>query len=429
MKFLYNKTSQIPQKSILATAQRLKKYTAELRDITHADVYEKDESSILVPHDSSHLHAVEQVLEAKFEKRLKYVLVIGIGGSNLGTKAIYDGLYGYFDVVLGDAFPKMLFMDTTNPSLADAIGDVLDAKVSHRKEILINIVSKSGSTTETVANAEFVLSELQKKHKKILQRVVITTDKGSVLDGIAQEKGIHTLHLPDKVGGRFAVFTAVGLFPLAAVGINIRELLAGAKGMRDFCLDEDPKKNPAALSAATLYELSKKKKIVNDNFIFNAELESLGKWYRQLMAESIGKNGKGMIPTVSIGSTDLHSMAQLYFDGPKSVCTTFIHADSTIEYPKVSQDRVFESVAPALTGKTFVDIIRAIRIGVKKTYLKQKLPYTEVILNNVSEKSLGEFMQFKMMEIMFLGKLMRINPFDQPSVELYKAETKKLLQK
>ena len=159
--------------------------------------------------------------------------------------------------------------------------------------------------------------------------------------------------------------------------------------------------------------MQKKISLLNE-FYFAPELESLGKWYRQLVGESLGKSHDvGITPIVSIGSTDLHSMAQLYFGGPRDKFTNLI--------------RVENEQGTAALAKSFFKIMNAIYGGVRAAYIKNQLPFTEIIFEDISEHTLGAYMQFKTMEIMYLGRLMDVNAFDQPAVEDYKEETRKLL--
>jgi glucose-6-phosphate isomerase len=204
--------------------------------------------------------------------------------------------------------------------------------------------------------------------------------------------------------------------------------------MRKKCISKDAEKNPAVLSAIAIFHNYKKGYKINDNFFFNPELESLGKWYRQLMGESIGKEKNifnktvhiGITPTVSIGSTDLHSVGQLYLGGPKDKYTNFIWIKQASEIA-VPKKRIFPKLIEQITAKTAKTILNAILRGVKIAYTKQNLPFSETTLEENSEKHIGEYMQFKMMEIMFLANLLKINAFDQPNVENYKKETKKIL--
>lgn len=435
MNFSFRTTSGLDAAKIRSTATRLSSYVERLRNVADDGGYSADESSINLPFDKDLLDAVTRVCKDKVTKKLKYVVVIGIGGSKLGTKAIYDARCGFFDVVEPNCLPKLLFVDTTHAAFLDRFEQFLHDEVRHPEEIIVNAISKSGGTTETAANTEVILKMLEARWKKAKDRLVVTTDIGSKLWNSAEEQGIALLPVPKSVGGRYSVFSPVGLFPLMAVGMDVKRLLDGARQMRDVCLEKDPTKNPALASAAILHLQSKRGKTINDNFFFDPELESLGKWYRQLMGESVGKekdrSGKtvhaGITPTVSIGSTDLHSMGQLYLGGPLDKLTTFVRADSTSHIR--TPGRLAFPLVNGIAGKRIVDIMRAIYGGVTSAYRKKKLPFTEIRLADTSERSLGEFLQFKMMEIMYLGKLMNVNAFDQPNVELYKTETKKLLRK
>ena len=177
--------------------------------------------------------------------------------------------------------------------------------------------------------------------------------------------------------------------------------------------------------------------VINDNFFFHPELESVGKWYRQLMGESIGKEHSldgnvvhtGITPTVSLGSTDLHSVGQLYLGGPKDKLTTFVAAPNTLVRVTVPEHRIFPDLVPMIDGKTAENVMDAILEGVKVAYQKAELPYMQVTLDAINEESLGAFLQFKMLEMMYLGVLLNVNSFDQPNVEAYKVETKRILEK
>ena len=188
------------------------------------------------------------------------------------------------------------------------------------------------------------------------------------------------------------------------------------------------------VSAAVLFENFRMGKTINDNFIFHPELESLGKWYRQLLGESIGKEHDrdmkvvriGITPTVSIGSTDLHSVGQLYLGGPEDKLTTFISAEFNKRGNAITPE-VFAGAEEGIAGKKPADVAEAILKGVKIAYEKKGLPFMEVLLPDITPASLGAFMQWKMMEMMYLGELFNVNPFDQPNVESYKTETKSIL--
>lgn len=424
------KDSLLSKDEITNTAKTLDPYLKHLRKVSQEGIYDYDESSINLAFDDGILNQALKLKEEIVSDKLKYFIDIGIGGSNLGTKAIYDSLFGYFDSLEPNRFPKMIFADTNDPEFLIKLKNLLK-EVDSPEQVLINAISKSGTTTETAVNLEVILASLSKKFSQATDRLVATTDQDSKLWNQAIEKNIQVLSIPKKVGGRYSVFSAVGLFPLLVLGIRIEKLLAGARNIRQWCL-ADSLDNPALVSAIVLFRHSQHDKAINDNFFFHPELESVGKWYRQLMGESIGKEkdltGKeiraGITPTVSVGSTDLHSMAQLYLGGPKDKVTTFVYSDKSEAVAVPAGE--FELVEN-IEGKKTSEIMTAILEGVKLAYAKKGLPFMEVILADISEYSLGEFLQFKMMEMMFLGKLLGVNTFDQPNVEEYKTETRKIL--
>lgn len=409
----------------------LAEYTEHLRQVRASTHYDAPESSLRLADDDALLEAVRALVNDKVTDKLKYHIVVGIGGSNLGTKAVYDALLGYADVTQPERFPKLLFAETTDPETLGHLGQLVKS-VGSKEEVLVTIISKSGGTTETVANFEIVAHELRTRFADCNDRFVAITDEGSKLWDAAHEQGIATLPIPAKVGGRYSVLSSVGLFPLATVGIDITKLRAGAQNLLDHCLGEH---SYAAESASILALQLKQGRTINDNFFFHPELESLGKWYRQLMGESVGKKHDidgavvhtGITPTVSVGSTDLHSVGQLYLGGPKDKLTTFVSSRQSADVA-VPQDRVFGNLTPMIEGKTAVSIMKAILEGVQVAYQKAELPYMEVVLDAIDEESIGAYLQFKMLEMMYLGSLLNVNSFDQPNVESYKIETKRILE-
>jgi glucose-6-phosphate isomerase len=421
--------AQVPTAESVAS---LAEYTAYLRQVRQSGTYDAAESSLNLADDDALLEAVQYVAQEKKTDALKYSIVVGIGGSNLGTKAVYDALQGYRDALEPQRSPKMLFAETTDPEWLTGI-TALVAGLTSKYEVLVTVISKSGGTTETLANFEIIADALHQKFGDVYDRFVAITDEGSKLWRNAEEQGITCMAIPAQVGGRYSVLSAVGLFPLATVGIDITQLRQGASALLDHCLGEE---SYAAQSASVLALQLKQGYGINDNFFFHPELESLGKWYRQLMGESVGKehdvNGAvvhtGITPTVSLGSTDLHSVGQLYLGGPKDKLTTFVSASQSAAVI-VPQERVFADLVPMINGKSAADIMDAILQGVQLAYQKAELPYMEVTLDAIDEQSIGAFLQFKMLEMMYLGKLLMVNSFDQPNVESYKIETKQLLER
>ncbi len=417
--------------------QVLAGYLETMKQASEDASYSFSESSLFLPHDKEMFATVKNVVGEKIQNKTpKYIVVVGIGGSNLGTKAVYDALYGYYDVVDIMRRPVMLFLDTVEALYLEKVIMLLQREVTDQNDMLIFLVSKSGGTPETIANGEILLSALTPTFPDILRRVIAISDESAPLHKEAIAKGIATLTLPTTVGGRYSVLSAVGLAPLFACGVDIDTLVSGACEMEDVCLAASISNNPAIQSALTLYAAMQSGHTVHDTFIFAPALESLGKWYRQLQGESLGKEKDlegnivhtGITPTVSIGSTDLHSVGQLYLGGPKNVITSFVSCKEYTRDINMPEERIFPELVPMLTSKRTMVITEAILSGVKESYKKNGIPSMSIILDGISERTLGAFFQFKMMEVMYLGRLLTVNPFDQPSVESYKIETKTILE-
>jgi glucose-6-phosphate isomerase len=329
-----------------------------------------------------------------------------------------------------------LYADTVDSDLINEIIKIIESVLKKGENIIINGVSKSGGTTETIANFE-ILVEMLKKYKKDYEKyVIVTSDKNSKYWKYAREKGFDLLEIPKKVGGRYSVFSSVGLFPLGLLGVDIDLLLKGAYDMKSRCLDNNLLKNPAVISSTLHYLHYKKGKNIHDLFLVGNDLESVGKWYRQLMGESIGKefNKKekrvfeGITPTISLVSVDLHSMAQIYLGGPYDKFTTFVNVkqnNSEVVIPNIDE---YSKLVDVIQGKKLKQVMDAILIGVQTAFKKGKRPFMEIILPDKSEYSIGQLLQFNMMEMIYLGFLLNVNPFDQPNVEDYKIETRKILE-
>ncbi len=435
MKLRYKKTFRLSERDCKNETTRLAQYQSHLRHVVKAGSYAYPESSLNAPSDKAMQKEVLQCIQRTVNSNLRSVFLVGIGGSNLGSKAVYDALRSYSDVVAGTSSPKLYFVDTLNAKWIYEMHTHI-SKLTHPSEFLIIIISKSGTTTETIAGAEVIIDALPHVLQKNPNRFVVITNHDSALWKAAIKNGWHTLAIPELVGGRYSVFSPVGLFPLAAVGCDIRALCRGAVAMRSLCINGKFLHNPSLQSAIGVYLHMKRGIAVHDMFLFSPELESLGKWYRQLLAESIGKEydvqgkkiGAGIVPTVSIGSTDLHSMSQLYLGGPKNIVTTFVRVMHAVTI-RVPRRGMMHGIVSGIELRPLSDIMNAILEGTEIAYAKASLPFVEVTLDRVSEAELGAFFQWKMIEVMYLAKLLNINAFDQPNVESYKSEARKRLVK
>jgi len=423
----------VPQQVISETAERLR---LEIKNMATAisEGYESDLASLCLLNDRLMLGKVRQAIGKNLQLKPVYLVVVGIGGSNLGTIAVQEAVLGKLYNQL-TAATKVLYADTVDSDNINNIITLVKPVLERGDNIILNVISKSGTTTETIANAE-VLIDLLRRHKKDYKPcITVTSDKDSELWNIAVRERLNVLEIPKKVGGRYSVFSPVGLFPLGLLGIDIERLLDGARAMRDICFNVNVEENPAAICATLQYLHYKNGRNICDLFLFANDLESLGKWNRQLMAESIGKefnkNGErvnvGMTPTVSIGSTDLHSMAQLYLGGPYDKFTTFVRIKKSRSCLKVPSVEGYSELVSEIQGQRLMDIMDATLEGTKAAFRSDKRPFIEITLPDKSEYSVGQLLQLKMMETIFLGKLLDVNPFDQPNVESYKRETRKIL--
>ena len=431
MKFSFSESTAIKRQAVLVRGLSLTPYMTTLQVVIAAGGYGAPEASLNVLQDEDMLLSVHVLADSFRTNDLRYIFVIGIGGSNLGTKAIYDALYQSRDMV-PHTKTKLIFVDTNEAALLTACRDLIWS-CTHKTECLLVSISKSGGTTETLTNTEILLGVLREKWKSDLDRLVVIADGDSLYVLSARAKGIATLTVPTRMGGRYSVLSTVGLFPLALLGLPIDTLHQGAADMLRSCLNFDIALNPAAQSAIVLDTQYQAGKTIHDTFVFGGQLESLGKWYRQLLGESIGKEKLdttlvGITPTVSVGSTDLHSIGQLVLGGPRDKVTTFVYDETVPAAPQVPTERQFPELIPMISGKSVGNITAAILAGTKHAYNTRGLPFMEMTLEGVTLAEIGAFMQFKMIEVMFLGHLLGVSPFDQPAVESYKIETKRLLE-
>ncbi len=356
---------------------------------------------------------------------VEMLFLVGIGGSNLGALAVHQAVFGTQANLLRT--PQLIPVDTIDGVLASQAVQLLEDAVRTKRRVLLVVASKSGSTTETVANAELLVSALVAAGGSIQDSVVVVSDEGSALSELARQRHVPTVHSPKTVGGRYSVFSDVGLLPLAVLGVPTGQLLDGGRAALDTGLSDDYRANAAAQHAIAMYAGFKAGKPIHDLFCFSPSLELYGKWFRQLTGESVGKSATaGIFPSVSVGSTDLHSVAQLYLSGPDTAFTTFvrIRSNAGITLPGES---IFASLVPNLTGQPLQAVSDAILDGTRHAYANAGRTYCTLTLPRLDARSVGEAMQQHMLTMMYLAQLLGVDAFDQPAVELYKKETRRIL--
>jgi glucose-6-phosphate isomerase len=397
--------------------------------------YDSVYASINLSNDRQLAQNVKNLAAQKLSYNPEMVIVIGIGGSSLGTRAVHEAINGTLYNEISKR-PRLYFVESIDSDYTTIVLKLAEQVLHAGKTIIVTIVTKSGTTTETIVNGALFVDLLQKfygdSHTKY---VVAITDLNSKLYHAARKAGYDVLEIPENVGGRFSVLSAVGLFPLALVGIDIDKLIDGARSVGELVCSQPIEHNDSARNAVIKYVHYVRDRInINDMFIFSLNWAALGHWYRQLMGESIGKmhdrTGKvverGITPTVSIGTIDLHSVGQLYLGGPRDKFITFVYAQERTSLVE-PQLELFSSLVPHVAGKTLSHIKRAIFDGVIKAYSDQQRPFVVCEIAQSDEYEIGKFLQMYMFEMIYLGYLLQVNPFDQPQVELYKTETRKIL--
>ena len=418
MQLSYSDHKKVSQTGIKAATVKLTNYRAHVQNVIETANDKQPEYNLALWRDEAMQQAVYDVT-ANF-KKVKHVVLVGIGGSSLGVEAIHS-------VLATQTSPELLVIDTIAPYDLERVLQTL-AKVKKVEQIAVCVVSKSGNTTETLANAEVLLGNLKAQFgAAIYTQTVFIGDPKSPLLATGKKLKAQTIAIPAVVDGRYSVFTPVGLVPLQLLGHDTEAILAGLEDATSVSYEE-----LVAESAAKLY-LHLKAGVRDVNFFaFDTRLVRLGKWYRQLTAESLGKeknqrgkgNTLGFVPTVST-PVELHSVGQLYLSGFAGVYTDFVTFDdeeSDFELPKKPL------IASTLGGKRLQDIAAAIYGGVIGAYQARTLPYRTTIFDEELDYSLGLFMGMRMLETMYVAHLMEVNAFDQPNVELYKDKTRKILK-
>ncbi len=396
--------------------------------------YGDDRASINLLDDAKMVAEVKKLAKEKRELEPTLLIVVGIGGSNLGTRAVQSAVHGR---LYNDIHPdlRVFYVDTIDSDFLSYVRKILWSTLRKGENAIINCVTKSGTTMETIANFEILLDVLKKNKEEYEKYVVVTTDNGSKLWELAKQKNYSILEVPEKVGGRYSVFSPVGLFPLALIDTDIDQLLSGAREMRELCLEKNPLKNPAAMGAARAFVHYKEGRRIHNLFLFCNDYEQVGKWHRQLIGESLGKEknvegeivNEGITPIFSIGTTDLHSVAQLYLGGPNDKFTTFVDVKESKVKVEVPEFEEYGGLVENIQGKPLLELMHATLKGVEKAFEEKKRPFMEITIPDKSEYAIGQFLQYKMMETIYLGALMEVNPFDQPNVEGYKKETRRIL--
>ena len=367
----------------------------------------------------------------KIKNDSEILIVIGIGGSYLGAKAAIEFLSNTFYNNQDKSVRKgpQIFFAGTNMSpvylkhLLDLVGD---------KDFSINVISKSGTTTEPAIAFRVFKEKLEKKYgkKEAAKRIYATTDKAKgALKNLSTSEGYETFVVPDNVGGRFSVLTAVGLLPIAVAGINIQELMDGAAAAMEDYSNKNFYENDAMIYAATRHILYNKGKNIEILTNYEPRLHFIAEWWKQLFAESEGKDGKGIYPTSADFSTDLHSIGQSIQEARRTMFETVLLIDKPEEDILINKEEVDLDGLNYISGKTLDYVNKQAAKGVILAHITGNVPNLVISIPEATPFNLGYLFYFFEKAVAIGGYMLGINPFDQPGVEEYKKNMFALLEK
>ncbi len=376
---------------------------------------------------SEHINDVKQTAEA-LKSKVDYVVVIGIGGSYLGARAVIDALSNSFDYLQTNRKNPVILYAGQNIG-EDYTAELLD--LLKDKSFGIVVISKSGTTTEP-AIAFRLLKELLEKNvgketaKELI--VAVTDAKKGALRTLADKEGYKTYVIPDSVGGRYSVLTPVGLLPIALAGIDITELVKGALDMEKLVAQER-ENSIAATYSAIRNELYNNGKAIEIMVNYQPKLHFVAEWWKQLYGESEGKDGKGIFPAAVDFSTDLHSMGQWIQDGVRNIFETVISVAKPNETVKVPTDSENLDGLNYLAGKGIDEVNKMAELGTQIAHVDGGVPNIKIELPKLNAYYLGGLLYFFEIACGISGYTLDVNPFDQPGVEAYKKNMFALLEK
>ena len=424
------KNTGISQKSIMEYKEQVENIHKEL----HQKANDKKDFvgwlELPTNYDKKEFSRIKKTAK-KIKKESDILVVIGIGGSYLGARAVIESLTSTFNNMLTDKqrkYPQILYVgNNLSPNyineLIEYIGD---------KDFSVNVISKSGTTTEPAIAFRIFREILENKYgiDEARSRIYVTTDKErGALKTLADNEGYEKFVIPDNVGGRYSVLTAVGLLPIATAGIDIDKLMQGAQNAQERYDDPNLKYNECYKYAVTrniLYKLYKNTEILVN---YEPKMHYFTEWWKQLYGESEGKDQKGIFPAGVDFTTDLHSMGQYIQEGRRNLFETVI----SIENPKsdimINKDEDNLDGLNYLAGKTLDYVNKKAMEGTVKAHVTGDVPNIMLTIENLDEENIGELIYFFEKACAMSGMILGVNPFNQPGVEEYKKNMFKLLKK
>ena len=373
---------------------RLKKYSKKIKK--DFDILLKENNEIIKSLSQSYINSYNKKDILKFKKYFN-VRVIGMGGSILGTESIYT--------FLKNKIKKSFFFNNNLQSLV--------VYPNIKKKYLNLIVSKSGNTLETISNSNVIIRNKDKN-------IFITENKSSYLYLLAEKLKAEIIHHNNFIGGRYSVLSEVGMLPAELMGLNVAKF----KQLNNL-IKNKKYINALIVNVNNTLHFLKQKKFNSIILNYDESSDNLFKWYQQLIAESLGKKGNGIMPIISSMPKDNHSVMQLYLDGPKNNFFTFFHVREK-KSNLINNSTILPSYS-YLKNKNLEKIKLCQKLATEKVFSNRNIPFRSFEIINRDEKTLGELFCFFILETILLGRALNINPYDQPSVELIKKETRKIL--
>ncbi len=364
----------------------------------------------------------------ELRKKSEVFVVIGIGGSYLGARAVIEALSNHFAQLIDTGNPKIVYAGHNMSE--DYMHDLI--KLLDDKDYSMTVISKSGTTTEPAVAFRILKNHIEKKYGKqeARTRIVAITDKAKgALKVLSDSEGYKTYVVPDDVGGRYSVLTPVGLLPIAMAGVDIEQLVKGAQLMERYCLDTQDNNNVAAQYATArqaLYHAGKTNEILVN---YEPRLCYFSEWWKQLYGESEGKDGKGIFPASVTFTTDLHSMGQYIQEGLRNLMETVISVENPANELRIPRDEANLDQLNYIAGRRLTEVNQTAEKATILAHADGGVPNIRIVVPEIDANILGQLIYFFEIGCALSGYMLKVNPFNQPGVEAYKKNMFALLGK
>lgn len=424
------KNARLLEKSIMEYTDKV----AEIHNELHTKAKDKNEFlgwlNLPTKYDKKEFEKIKKTAK-KIQSDSEVLLVIGIGGSYLGARAVIEALTNTFYNMLDKEkrkTPQILYVgNNLNPNY---INDIID--LIGNRDLSINVISKSGTTTEPAIAFRIFRELLENKYglKEAKKRIYVTTDaKNGALKTLATREKYTTFVIPDNVGGRYSVLTAVGLLPIAVAGIDIDALMNGARIAQEKYDDSNLKYNECYKYAVARNVLYNQEKNIEILVTYEPKMHYMIEWWKQLFGESEGKEGKGIYPSGAEFTTDLHSLGQYIQEGKRDLFETVINIKNSENDIKINHDEDNLDELNYIEGKSLDYVNKKAMEGTVQAHVDGGVPNIMINMDRLNEENLGHLIYFFELACAMSGKILGINPFNQPGVEKYKTNMFKLLEK